>query len=220
MRKVFLFARGSGHTEVRYTLEPNGKLVRARSAMEALESGWMVPLDRGLPLFGDDPTSAQSWVTRAPTEEELAHASSLSRCAASTEEMTTMDVRRFIKPQRFKYAELQASGPQRGAIVEVKDGEKYDRPDMTVEVDGLLFVLGLNTGNMTRLGAAWGWDTDRWTGRTVEIEAGEAAFGNGTVESIIAAPVGPPATPEERKSASASSPSPDDDGAPFAPEWR
>ena len=198
LQKTCVYYPTSGRTEVCWTLEPGGKLIDSHRARAAIESGRLVVADRGLPLFDDDQHDAQSWIFNCNAME------------------TTMDVRKYLKSQRPKYDEL-VDNPLRGNVVAVKDGEKFDKPDMTIAVGGVTYVLGLNTGNLSRLAAAWGWDTANWTGRIVKLEAGEASFGGGKIESIIATPISPPIKAEERATA-APAPSHDkpiDDEIPF-----
>ncbi len=62
LQKSLMFAAGSRNVETIFYLRPGGGRVPVKAARQAIESGWLTPLDPG--LF-DDRMLAQSWVFKA-----------------------------------------------------------------------------------------------------------------------------------------------------------
>ena len=91
-------------------------------------------------------------------------------------------------------------------IKKVQEG-KFDKLGLTFD-DGTL--LSFNAGNGKRLASAYGYDTDEWLDKAVELSVGTVLFKNEPTPSVILKPITArppkPAKPD---------PNPIDDDIPF-----
>ena len=186
LRKSFVFFRSSGRTEIHWTIEPSGKPVDPQRARAAVESGRLVATDLGLPLFDSDQSHAQSWIFRSPAEEESALASLLKRNDGNAAEEADMDAMKYLKPKFLKIVELKAMGAPEGTVMgPLQDGEKYDRPNLPIEIDGVPYLLGLNDPNLMALVKAWGRNSTQWVGHAFRLEACERPGANGNLVEVL-----------------------------------
>jgi hypothetical protein len=93
----------------------------------------------------------------------------------------------FLKPDDVR------EGPVQVTITDISEG-KYDKPDIDFD-DGTR--LSLNATNSRVLARAFGYDSDDWIGKRIELALGEVEFKGQMQESIIVRPISP--APAERK---------------------
>lgn len=116
-----------------------------------------------------------------------------------------MDMSKYVGGLFLKVDDIKASGPIRMRIVDVSEG-RFDKPDLTFD-DGS--KLGCNATNGRVLAKAWGFDSDDWIDKEVELAVGETEYQGRTQETILIRPISPPV---ENKAP----PKPDlDDAIPF-----
>ena len=90
-----------------------------------------------------------------------------------------MDMSKFKKGRFLKCDDVRG-GPLRKKIVEVEMGA-FEKPDAYFG-DG--DKLGLSATNVDVLGKAYGWDSEAWIGREVELYLGQGSFGGKPVEMV------------------------------------
>jgi hypothetical protein len=78
--------------------------------------------------------------------------------------------------------------PRREIISEVMPGN-YERPDAWFESGN---VLSLNKTSVRELIKAYGQDSRDWTGKEVELYAGQVDFKDGKTDAVLVKPISPP----------------------------
>lgn len=134
--------------------------------------------------------------------------SGTSNKRAANEEESQMDISKFAGSVFLKVENIKASGPIRVTIVDVTEG-LYDRPDLSFD-DGT--TLSCNVTNARALARAYGWESDDWKGKEVELAVGEIPYQGKPQESILVKPISPPI---ENKAPPKPRPKPDFDGEIF-----
>jgi hypothetical protein len=116
-----------------------------------------------------------------------------------------MDMFKYVGGRFLKVDDIKANGPVRVKIVDVSEG-RYDKPDLTFD-DGS--KLGCNATNGSALARAYGFDSDDWINKEVELVVGEIPYQGKPQAAILVKPITPPI--ENKKP-----PKPDfDDSIPF-----
>jgi len=99
-----------------------------------------------------------------------------------------MDVSKYVGSVFLKVEDIKASGPQQVTIVDVRQGQ-YGKPDLMFD-DGTR--LGCNVTNGRALAKAYGFDSDDWVDKEVELVVGEIEYQGKPQESILVKPISPP----------------------------
>ena len=99
-----------------------------------------------------------------------------------------MDMSKYIGGLFLKVEDIKGSGPVRAKIVDVSEG-RYDKPDLTFD-DGTR--LGCNATNGRALARAYGFDSNDWVGKEVELVVGEIQYQGKPQEAILVKPISPP----------------------------
>ena len=116
-----------------------------------------------------------------------------------------MDVRKYMGNVFLKVDHVKATGPIRVTIIGVSEGQ-YGKPDLAFH-DGS--QLSLNATNCRTLARAYGFESDDWIDKEVELTVGEIQYQGQLQEAILIKPISPPI---EKK---APPPSEFDDAMPF-----
>lgn len=95
-----------------------------------------------------------------------------------------MELQQYAAKNYIKLTDL-AEGPLAKTIVSIEEGN-FDKPEVTFE-DGS--KLSLNKTSVLVLGKAFGWKSQAWLGRQVEIYAGEVTFQGTTKPSVLVRPI-------------------------------
>jgi hypothetical protein len=174
----------SGYGETAFYLEPGGKRVAAKYAMEAIDSGWLVPRDRG--LFDDCP---QTWTyqpkaTRSHEPPGARHGSAFSEQGRREEENQMVDARKYFGVTFVTLEDLE-DGPQLKVIDRTEEG-KFGKLNL-IFTDNT--AVGLNATNSRAMVKAFGAETDGWAGHTVELSAGELEYQGKMNPAIIITPI-------------------------------
>src|SRR5262249_57941157 len=104
------------------------------------------------------------------------------RNAPQSKWRTKMDMSKYVGGLFLKVDDIKASGPIRMRIVDVSEG-RFDKPDLTFD-DGS--KLGCNATNGRVLAKAWGFDSDDWIDKEVELAVGETEY-QGRTQADLAA---------------------------------
>jgi hypothetical protein len=105
-----------------------------------------------------------------------------------------MNVREFIGGTFLKPEDIGAT-PIVLTIVEVAEG-KWDKLDLTFD-DGS--KLSLNATNGRAIARAWGYESNDWLGKQVELSVGFTTYKGEQQESILSRPLSPAIPASERK---------------------
>jgi hypothetical protein len=98
-----------------------------------------------------------------------------------------MDMKKFAGEHFVKINDVR-DGPIQGQIAEVREGKKYDKPDLILASGD---VLSLNATNTHTLIRAFGTNSDYWVGKMIEMFLGQAKF-NGTYnDSVLVRAISP-----------------------------
>jgi hypothetical protein len=104
----------------------------------------------------------------------------------------TMDMRKYSGAAFLKVGDIKVSGPRRVVIVGVTEG-KYDKPDLELD-DGT--KLSINATNNRTLMSAYGWESEGWLDKEIELSVGKAEYQGELQDSIVVKPI---SLPIERK---------------------
>ncbi|MCA1469796.1 hypothetical protein I6F09_18040 [Bradyrhizobium sp. IC3195] len=104
-----------------------------------------------------------------------------------------MDMRDYIGPSYIKYPDV-VDAPRREKIRAIEDGN-FDSKVLEFE-SGDLFSL--NKTNARTLARAYGWESDNWIGKVVELYAGETTFEKQAQQSVLVRPISPPEIDKDR----------------------
>jgi hypothetical protein len=99
-----------------------------------------------------------------------------------------MDLSNYFGSVFLKVEDIKTSGPRRVKIVGVQEG-RYGKPDLHFD-DGT--CLSCNATNGRRLAKAYGFDSDDWLGKEVELVVGEVQYQGKPQEAILITPISPP----------------------------
>jgi hypothetical protein len=97
-------------------------------------------------------------------------------------DMRTYAARNFIK------LEDVSEGPITKTIAAIEKGN-FDKPEATFS-DGS--TLSLNKTSVLALGKVFGFESDDWVGRRVEIYAGDISYNGTTTSSVLVRPIDAP----------------------------
>jgi hypothetical protein len=126
------------------------------------------------------PEKSNRWLSRG------LHGARRTRLESRTEEEKDMDVRDYVGPSRIKYQDV-VDAPRRETIVEVEKGS-FDCLEIKFASGDL---LSLNKTNARTLARAYGWESDNWVGKIVQLYAGETIFEKQTQQSVLVKPLSP-----------------------------
>jgi hypothetical protein len=136
------------------------------------------------------------------------------RTAPQSKRSEDMDVREWIGGTFRKPEDIGAS-PIVLTIVSVAKGN-YDKLDLTFN-DGT--KLSLNNTNGRAIARAWGYESDDWIDKQVELSVGLTTYKGEQQESILVKPISPPIPLSGRKGLKPVKPTrksdPLDDDTPF-----
>ena len=96
-----------------------------------------------------------------------------------------MDMRDYVGPSYIKYAHI-VDAPRKEEIVAIREGS-FGLELVFASGD----LLSLNKTNARTLARAYGWESDNWIGKTVELYAGETTFEKQTQQSVLIKPISP-----------------------------
>jgi hypothetical protein len=108
---------------------------------------------------------------------------------AEKENQHIMDMSRYAGSKYLKVADLKESGPFEARIVEVGIGDKFDKPEITLD-DGS--TLSCNATNCGRLIRAYGAESTDWIDKEIELYVGPIDFNGQPQEAILVKPISPP----------------------------
>ena len=97
-----------------------------------------------------------------------------------------MDMSEYAGTSFLKLEDVRE--PRQEVIAERQPGN-YDRPDLYFESGD---VLSLNKTSVRTLIKSYGDDSRDWTGKTVELYAGEVDFKDGKTDAVLVRPISPP----------------------------
>jgi len=103
-----------------------------------------------------------------------------------------MDVSRYFAGVFLKVEDLEATGPMKAKIVDVSMG-RYDKPDLTFD-DGN--KLSVNATNGRTLARVYGYETNNWIEKEVELFIGEVQYQGNPQASIL---IKPSSAPDKNK---------------------
>jgi hypothetical protein len=106
---------------------------------------------------------------------------------ARRQEKIIMDMRRYSGTPFIKPGDVNA-GPLRVVIVGVTEG-KYGRPDLEFD-DGS--KLSVNATNNRTLVIAYGFESDDWINKEIELSLGEVEYNGEMQETVMVKPISPP----------------------------
>jgi hypothetical protein len=95
---------------------------------------------------------------------------------------------KYIGGLFLKVDDVRATGAMKVKIVAVSEG-RYDKPDLTFD-DGS--KLSCNATNGRALARAYGFDSDDWCNKEVELVVGEIEYQGKAQEAILVNPISPP----------------------------
>jgi hypothetical protein len=123
-----------------------------------------------------------------------------------------IDMRKYASENYITVADVR-DGPLQMKIVDVREG-KFDKPDLVFETGD---ILSLNATNRKTLIRAYGFTSDAWISKKIELILGEIPFDKKPQEAVIVRPISPAFTPAE-KTAIAAAGSDMNDDIPFGPD--
>jgi hypothetical protein len=98
-----------------------------------------------------------------------------------------MDMRDYVGPSYIKYPDV-VDAPRQERIVAIQEGS-FDCKDLKFASGDL---LSLNKTNARTLVRAYGWESNNWIGKTVELYGGETTFEKQAQHSVLIKPISPP----------------------------
>jgi|SRR5262249_6693852 len=99
-----------------------------------------------------------------------------------------MDMSKYVGGLFLKVEDIKANGPVRVRIADVREG-KFEKPDLTFD-DGTR--LSVNATNGRALARAYGFESDDWVDKEVELVVGELEYQGKAQEAILIKPITPP----------------------------
>jgi len=117
-----------------------------------------------------------------------------------------IDMRKYASENFITVADVR-EGPLQMKIVDVREG-KFDKPNLVFETSD---ILSLNATNRKTLVRAYGFTSNAWISKEIELFLGEVPVDNEPKEAVIVRPISPPLTTAEKTAAAASSSDMNDD---------
>ena len=99
-----------------------------------------------------------------------------------------MDMSKYIGGLFLKVEDIKANGPVRVRIVDVSEG-RFGKPDLTFD-DGTRLSCNVTNGRV--LARAYGFDSDDWIDKEVELVVGEIQYEGKPQEAVLIKPISPP----------------------------
>ena len=99
-----------------------------------------------------------------------------------------MDMSKYIGGLFLKVDDIKVNGPVRVRISDLSEG-RFDKPGLTFD-DGTR--LSCNTTNGRVLTRAYGFESDDWIDKEVELVVGEIQYQGKPQEAILIKPISPP----------------------------
>jgi hypothetical protein len=149
--------------------------------------------DRQIAAWLADVRAASDPKTYLATPDQSCPSARIDPRASALARRKDMDISEHISGGFLKVGDL-AGGVRREVIAEVRPG-RYQNPDCEFQSGA---VLTLNATNLRALAAAWGPETDAWTGKEVELYVGKTQFNGQDRESVLVRPISPPIPAEQR----------------------
>jgi hypothetical protein len=101
-----------------------------------------------------------------------------------------MDMRKYAGSSFLKVEDVRDS-TRRDEIVDVTMGD-FEKPVLHLASGD---KLSLNATNTKALNRAFGWDSSRWAGKTIELYIGQVEFKGQEQDSVLVRPILPPVPP-------------------------
>lgn len=98
-----------------------------------------------------------------------------------------MDMSKYIGGLFLKIEDIKANGPVRVTITDVSQG-RCDKPDLTFD-DGS--KLSCNATNGRVLARAYGFNSDDWIDKEIELVVGEISYQGQPREVVLVRPISP-----------------------------
>jgi hypothetical protein len=117
-----------------------------------------------------------------------------------------IDMRKYASENFITVADVR-EGPLQMKIVDVREG-KFDKPNLVFETSD---ILSLNATNRKTLVRAYGFTSNAWISKEIELFLGEVPVDNEPKEAVIVRPISPPLTTVEKTAAAAASSDMNDD---------
>jgi hypothetical protein len=191
-----------------------GALAAAFGFYSAIPPAAWASYDRQIAAWLDSVRAASDPKTCMATPDQSRSSARIDPRASALARRKDMDISEHISGGFLKVADL-AGGVRRDVIAEVRPG-KYQNPDCEFQSGA---VLTLNATNLRALAAAWGTETNAWTGKEVELYVGKTQYNGQDRESVLARPISPPIPADQRaKPKPVGGPALDDE-IPFAAAW-
>jgi hypothetical protein len=102
-----------------------------------------------------------------------------------------MDARKFLKGPTFRTTKDVEEGPVQSLIERVEEG-KYGKLNL---IFADMTAISVNATNNRVLIGAFGYSTENWIGRTVELYAGEVEFAGKPQPAVMIRPLDVPKKP-------------------------
>jgi hypothetical protein len=99
-----------------------------------------------------------------------------------------MDMSKYVGGLFLKVDDIKATEPVRVRIADVREG-KFEKPDLTFD-DGTR--LSVNATNGRTPARAYGFDSDDWIDKEVDLVVGEIQYQGKPQEAVLIKPVSPP----------------------------
>jgi len=99
-----------------------------------------------------------------------------------------MDVSKYVSSVFLKVGDIKANGPTQVKIIDVVEG-RYGKLDLHFD-DGT--CLSCNATNGRALAKAYGFNSDDWIDKDVELVVGEIMYQGKPQEAILVKPISPP----------------------------
>lgn len=106
--------------------------------------------------------------------------------APSCRRKDKMDMKKYVGSVFLKPDDLR-EGPVQVTITDIAEG-RFDKPNLEFN-DGTL--LSLNATNARVLAREYGFESDDWIGKVVELKLGEIEYNGKPQESILIRPISP-----------------------------
>lgn len=123
-----------------------------------------------------------------------------------------IDMRKYASENYITVADVR-DGPLQMKIVDVREG-KFDKPDLVFETCDILSLSATNRKTLVR---AFGFNTDAWISKEIELFLGEIPFDKKPQEAVVVRLISPPLTAAEKTAAAAAGSDMNDD-IPFGPD--
>jgi hypothetical protein len=124
----------------------------------------------------------------------------------------SMDVSSYFTGSFLKVEDFADGETMQATITKVEEG-KYEKLVLTLDNGSL---LSLNATNGRALAKAFGYESNNWIRKSIELTVGEVLFKGELQPSVMLKPISPPPSGSDRRLPVKPEPdSPADDDAPF-----